>query len=300
MDSVAKARSFREYYRGVLERYEQEIENALPSHIPAKKFIEVALIYLTNRPHLFACEKGTVIGAIMSAAKLGLLIDDQLGEAYITDDTDTLTKKKVAQIIIGYQGFVTLAMRSGFVDYIQPRTVHAGDDIDYSFGLSEKLDHVPLAKDRSDATITHFYVVIKLKSGSKIFDVKMRSEIEEIRDNIPHYKNAPNQDLTFWGMYFKKMGLKSCLRDPLKYIPLSPEMAFARSLDEVLESGVQDLGREVLALPGVDEVLDAEVLEATVIKNQEKQKQKTAAKTSEKVDKAKNNLKDIISRRANG
>lgn len=297
MDRVVQHRAHRDYYRAIFDRYLKEIESALPSHINPNRFIQVALITITKKPELFSCSKASVIGAVMTAASLGLMVDDDLGEAFLIRGYDEDSKRYVAQLLIGYQGFCTLAIRSGFVDYIQPRWVCEGDEFDFKYGIDEFLDHKPIAADRSNEKITHFYVIIKLRTGTKMFSVMSRKEVEEIRNNSPHYKSAVDKTKTVWHIWFNKMGNKTALKDQMKYIPLSPEMQIAQSIDDRLDYGIQDLESNVLELPGIDDELAKEVMEADDEKKKNARTEKSKAKNSQKVAEAMNGLNGLLQKK---
>lgn len=298
MDAVAKHKALRDYYLSILERYRDELKNALPANIGVDRFTQVALITITKKPEIFSCTKASVIGAIMTAASLGLYIDDDLGECFIDRVYNDLTKKYEAQIIIGYQGLCVLGMRSGFVEYMQPRYVCEGDFFEYEYGLNDILRHQPTAQDRGNDKITHFYIVVKLTAGSKIFNVMTRQEVEEVRDRSSFYKNAPKKEDTIWHIYFNKMGNKTVLRSLTKYIPLSPEMQLAVKLDEQLEYGVQDLSKQVIELPGMDEDVLAEALEGRAQEQQDKTRKRNQDKTKKKINEALKNLSGIVAKKS--
>lgn len=298
MDAVAKHKALRDYYLSILERYRDELKNALPANIGVDRFTQVALITITKKPEIFSCTKASVIGAIMTSASLGLYIDDDLGECFIDRVYNDLTKKYEAQIIIGYQGSCVLGMRSGFVEYMQPRYVCEGDFFEYEYGLNDVLRHQPTAQDRGNDKITHFYIVVKLTAGSKIFNVMTRQEVEEVRDRSSFYKNAPKKEDTIWHIYFNKMGNKTVLRSLTKYIPLSPEMQLAVKLDEQLEYGVQDLSKQVIDMPGMDEDVLAEALEGRAQEQQDKTRKRNQDKTKKKVDEALKNLSGIVAKKS--
>lgn len=294
-DLVVRNKAQREYLNSILSRYKEEIQNALPSHMNADRFIAVALIQITKKPYLFGCTKASIIGAIMTAASIGLYIDDELGECFIDRAHNMDTKKYEAQIIIGYQGLCVLAMRSGYVEYILPRHVYEGDEFEYDYGLDERLIHRPKGLNKSNDKITHFYVVVKLVSGSKIFNVMTRPEVEEARDRSPHYKQAIDKFQTAWGQFFNKMGDKTAFRSITKYIPLSPEMKLAINLDEMSEFGLQDLSKQVFDLPEVDDDILEEVLIDQEMASDKKKKDKAQAKTKDKVSTALADLSKIVS-----
>lgn len=292
-DPVAHGRALRDYYSGIFEKYESEIEKVLPKGMTATRFIQHALITITKKSELFQCTKSSIVSAVMTAASLGLLIDDDLGECFLVRSKDELSGKIVAQVLIGYQGFCVLAMRSGFVSYIRPRWVCEGDVFSYKFGLNDQLDHEPIAVDRSNDKITHFYVVVTLSSGAKVFNVMTRKEIEEARDKSPHYKEATDKSKTIWHINFNWMGNKTVLRSEMKYIPLSPEMQLANKLDEMLDSGVQDLSSALLKLPEIDQELEKEVFEVLDEKKKETTRRAKLASNSKKVSKAMEDLHKI-------
>lgn len=298
MDTVTRNKSIRDYYASILDRYNAELEKSLPNVINVDRFKQVALITITKKPHLFNCTKASVIGVIMTAASLGLYIDDDLGECFIDQVYNDLTKKYEAQIIIGYQGLCVLAMRSGFVDYMQPRYVCDGDEFEYEYGLDDVLRHKPTAADRSNDKITHFYVVVKLKTGSKIFNVMTRKEVEDVRDGSKFYKTAAKKEDTVWHIYFNKMGNKTVLRSLTKYIPLSPEMQLAVKLDEQLEYGAQDLYKAALELPNLDDDITQEAILDRQHEKEEQNKYKSKDRNKKKVNEALESLKNITSKKA--
>lgn len=63
MDAVAKHKALRDYYLSILERYRDELKNALPANIGVDRFTQVALITITKKPEIFSCTKASVIGA---------------------------------------------------------------------------------------------------------------------------------------------------------------------------------------------------------------------------------------------
>lgn len=294
MDSVTQHKSFREYYRSILERYREEIKQALPDNIDVDRFIQVALITITKKREIYSCTKGSVIGAILTAASLGLFIDDDLGEAFIIKGYNELTKKNEAQILIGYQGFNVLALRSGFVEFMQPRYVCEGDFFEYEYGLEDVLKHKPTATDRSNDKITHFYIVVKLTAGSKIFNVMTRAEVEQARDNSPHYKAATDKTKTIWHIFFNKMGNKTVFRSMVKYIPLSPQLQLAIKLDEQLEYGTQDLSKLALELPDIDSEVEQEVITDLAAQEEQKAKDSKKARNNKKVAEALTSLDGIL------
>ena len=62
---------------------EGEIKRALPSVITPESFTRMALSALSTNPKLAACTPKSFLGAMMSAAQLGLEPNTPLGQAYL-------------------------------------------------------------------------------------------------------------------------------------------------------------------------------------------------------------------------
>jgi phage RecT family recombinase len=81
-----------------------------------KKFEQVALALMRD-PKIVQCEPRSVMMAIAGAAQLGLQFIG--GQAHI------VPFKGQAQLIVGYQGYVNLLRKSGYVTFAD--VVYAGD-----------------------------------------------------------------------------------------------------------------------------------------------------------------------------
>ncbi len=294
----------------LLDTYKASIAQALPRHITPDRMIRVALTAMTKQPDLLYCTSHSLISAVMTAGQLGLMPDSVLGECYLIPFNNTRKGVKECQIIIGYRGLCALAMRSGQVKSIQARAVFAanratedgeeGDFFDYEMGLEEKLKHIPKGI-KDDKHITHFYAIVKFNNGGHILNVMTRTEVEKIRNESKNYMYARDKASTIWGKYFEEMGCKTVLRRLMKYVPLSPELQEAVSMDEAADLGNQNLGAEILQDPHTpDDIKDAVYEE--VYDDQQKTEQEAEAKkvatTDAKVEEATANLKSILEKKS--
>lgn len=214
-----------------LQRYQSHIAKSLPKHISPDRFIRVALTSAKKNPVLLECEGKSVIAAIIEAAQLGLELDGALGHAYLVPYRDK-KGSYVAQLQIGYKGFIDLARRSGRISSICARVVYDGDRYEVEFGLNEKLTHVPARpEDRGDPVAV--YAVARFHDGGYQFEWMWVEEIERIR------KMSKASDSGPWITHWEEMAKKTVIRRLIKYLPLSPDISRAVTLDEYADAGIQ-------------------------------------------------------------
>ena len=66
-----------------IKAYEGAIKQALPSVITPERFTRMATTALTTTPKLQVCTPASFVGALMTAAQLGLEPNTPLGQAYL-------------------------------------------------------------------------------------------------------------------------------------------------------------------------------------------------------------------------
>ncbi len=133
---------------------------------------------------------------------------------------------------------IDLARRSGQIASISARTVRAGDEFEYEYGLNEHLTHKP--GEDEDAPITHVYAVARLKDGGVQFEVMTHKQIERVRSQSKSASNGP------WVTHWEEMAKKSVIRRLFKYLPVSIELSRAVMLDEKAESDIDQDNAAIL------------------------------------------------------
>lgn len=68
---------------GWIKGYENQIAKALPSVMTPERFTRIAMTAVTQNPTLGRCTPGSFIGALLTAAQLGLEPNTPLGQAYL-------------------------------------------------------------------------------------------------------------------------------------------------------------------------------------------------------------------------
>jgi recombination protein RecT len=227
--------------RDQIQDMQQQFQMAAPRGVEAAQLVRDALTCLRTIKNLDKAEPKSVLGALMTAAQLGLR-PGVLGHCWPlpfwdarmewVDETGRTRKGgHKAQLIIGYQGLVELAHRSGRVADIIARTVYAEDTFDVDYGLADKLVHKPnlFAEDRG-APIA-YYAIVRLVNGGHAFYVMGHREMERYRDENASAKTKEGVIVGPWRDNFEGMALKTCVRQLAKWMPKSTELAMAIEVD---------------------------------------------------------------------
>ena len=87
-----------------IKAMEGEIKKALPSVITPERFTRMVLSAISVNQQLASCTPSSFLGAMMSAAQLGLEPNTALGQAYILPYSNH--GKLEAQFQLGYKGLI--------------------------------------------------------------------------------------------------------------------------------------------------------------------------------------------------
>ena len=237
-------------FRATMQEMQGQFAAALPKHIKVERLIRLCLTTVQRTPKLLDCTRNSLLGSLMSCAQMGLEPDGLLGQAYLIPFWNSRANggrgAHECQLVVGYKGLRKLAFQSGEVSSIAARVVHEKDDFEYSFGLDEKLVHVP-SDDPEPGPVTHAYAIFRLKDGGHHFDVMSIRELLRIRDGSQGYKRNP--DSSPWsekgrgGNDFEEMCKKTVFRRTSKMAPASIEERIAPALafEDRVDAGLPQL-----------------------------------------------------------
>lgn len=212
---------------------EGEIKKALPSVITPERFTRMVLSAMSTNPKLTSCTPSSFLGAMMSAAQLGLEPNTPLGQAYILPYMNKGTLE--AQFQLGYKGLIDLAYRSGEVEVVQAHIVYENDTFECEYGLEPKLTHTPADKDRGKPI--KVYAVFKTKSGGYGFEVM---SMDDVRNHASKYSKAYSSSFSPWKTNFEEMAKKTVLKKVLKYAPLKSDFVRGITQDETIKTEIAD------------------------------------------------------------
>lgn len=241
-----------------IKSMEGEIKKALPSVITPERFTRMVLSAISTNPKLGSCSPASFLGAMMSAAQLGLEPNTPLGQAYILPYQNKGALE--AQFQIGYKGLIDLAYRSGEVELVQAHIVYENDKFECEFGLEPKLVHVPADRERGAAV--KVYAMFKTKSGGYGFDVM---SMDDVKEHAKKYSKAYSSSFSPWSTNFEEMAKKTVLKRCLKYAPLKSDFVKAVVQDGGIKNEIAEDMYDVSSTISVEDavVVDAETGEVT-------------------------------------
>lgn len=208
-----------------------EIAKALPSVITPERFTRITLSAISRNPQLAQTNPASFMGAMMTAAQLGLEPNTPLGHAYIIPFRNKGIL--IAEFQIGYKGLIDLAYRSGEIAMIQAHIVYENDVFEYEYGLDPRLKHIPALNERGEPI--GVYATFKTKSGSGNFEFM---GIEAVRNHAKRFSKAYSSGNSPWTTNFEEMAKKTVLKKLLKYAPLKSDFIRQIESDGVARSYV--------------------------------------------------------------
>lgn len=209
-----------------------ELFRALPSHIPPERFKRNLINALMQNPDMLKYDARLVYREVSKAAALGLLLDPQLGEAYIVPVWNAKGGRQEPQLRVGYRGIIKLGRQSGEISSIYAHEVHENDEIECDLGVDKRLVHKPLLfGDRG--RVVGYYAVVKFKDGETDFEPMTLAQIHAIRDKSDGWRafQAGKIKSTPWSTDEGEMAKKTVIKRLCKRIPQSPDLATALNLE---------------------------------------------------------------------
>ena len=211
---------------------QDQYQAAMPKGAEATQLVRDALTCLRTTKNLERCEPASVLGGLMTCAQLGLRPGVQgLGHAWLLPFWDRKLGGYRAQLVIGYQGLVDLAYRSGHVASVIARTAHENDVFEVDYGIADTIVHKPRMDGPRGRPIA-YYAIVKYVSGGYAFWVMSDQEMREYRDRHATARNREGRIFGPWVDHFEGMAHKTVLRRLAKFMPKSVELATALAADQ--------------------------------------------------------------------
>lgn len=243
------------------------INGMIGSEKEAQKFISSIISAVSTTPTLQTCEQSSIVSAALLANALDLSLSPQLGLAYMVPFNDNTNKRTVATFILGYKGYIQLAIRSGKYRKINVIAIKEGEFVSYN-PLSEELVVNLIADDeeREKAETIGYYAYFELVNGftkslywskkkmllhadkySKAFSVNAKKGREPKYDKVSYADfvagKVPEAEMwkysSFWYKDFDGMAFKTMLRQLIsKWGIMSIDMqeAFEKDGSEIYEA----------------------------------------------------------------
>lgn len=187
------------------------------------RFMTAAVEYCRKTPELLACNRTSLVMALVTAAQFRFMPSNVSGEAYI------LPYKKEAKFQMGYQGYVTLIYRTGKVKAIQSNIVYSNDLFEYEEGLNPVLKHIPAKFGTPRGEPIGVYTVAQMDGGAKTFKVMSKDQVMAIKE----LSKAKNEKFSPWNSNDPELWMwrKTCLIQHRKFLPMTPDLQRALEKD---------------------------------------------------------------------
>lgn len=211
-----------ERHKSNLQKCTEQFAAVLPPHLPVEKLQQTVINAVMLNPALQKADATSIMQSAMTAAVLGLEVDNVTGQGYI------VPYKGKAQFIPGYRGYITLANNAGYK--LQGFVVRENDKFSYSLGLKPTLEHMPApgGPDQRGA-ILYAYATATGPDKSPLFKVLHVSEVNKIRDESSGYKAYVQGKIykTPWADSYDAMATKTAIRALAPQLPLIVQRAAA-------------------------------------------------------------------------
>ena len=229
-------------YEAMLTDKVKDIARIIPNGDAQKaaRFITACKLAAARNPAILQCTADSKLRAAFACAVLDL-VPDVAGQGYF------VPYGKELAFIVGYQGMVELAHRSGHVAKIDAELVYDGDEFRLTKGTHADIVHNPNwresrePEDKADLScealnIIGAYAVCTFKSGAQKFEFMNAAELNATR-NRSRARSGP------WHQWpdVCEMYRKCPVRRLSKMIPQSPDLHLAIEMDNAAEKGVPQI-----------------------------------------------------------
>ena len=251
------------------ENYQKLINNTLGDPNRAKRFIATISSAVAVNQALQECTAGTILAGALLGESLNLSPSPQLGQFYLVpfkqkekhDREGNLiqAEETKAQFILGYKGYLQLAMRSGQLKKINAVEIKQGELIKFD-PLNEEIECKLISdwNERESAETIGYYAFFELTNGFRKAIYWSKEQMMSHADKFsPAFSkeayiniqegNVADKDMwkysSFWYKNFDDMAKKTMLRQLISKggCPMSTEMVMAyerdNSFNEVDDNG---------------------------------------------------------------
>lgn len=229
--SKSKPKTIEDY----LKQMAPAMQEALPKHMDIDRLLRLTMTTIRTTPELRQADAGSLLGAVMQAAQLGLE-PGLLGQCYLLPFKNKNKGITEVQFIIGYKGMIDLARRSGHIKSIYAHAVYEKDEFEYELGLNPTLKHVP-SMEENKGELIGAYAVAHFKDGGYQMEFMPKAEIEKRRKASP----GANSKYSPWHNYYEEMAKKTVIRHMWKYLPISVEIQEVVAYDEGTARSIKDI-----------------------------------------------------------
>ena len=206
------------YFQNNMER----IQEACSSVKVNEMVMDVCQI-INNNPNLQKCSPASIVGAVITASRLGVSLDPNMKHAYL------IPYGNKASLDVSYIGLIDVANRKGDIK-ISAHEVYSNDIFEPKLGAKKELNHVPVCfGDRGE--FIGVYAIAYFPDGTIDFETLDMEELKKCR------QASKNSNGTIYKLWEKEMYKKSAVRRLFKRLPKNKDIALIQSYDEKSQIG---------------------------------------------------------------
>ena len=249
--------------------YQKSLQNSLSNPKEIQKFTAAITSVVSTNPAIEECEAATILSAALCGHALGLTPSPQLGQYYLVPFNDRKNDRKVATFVLGYRGYIQLAIRSGQYKKLIVTEIKEGELIRWD-PLTEDIEIKPiLDEERRKVTETiGYYAMFRYING---FEKVIYWPKEKMKAHALQYSAGYANDIkrgwtnTFWSKNFDSMAKKTMLRQLIsKWGVMSVEMQNAYVADNHVmnDDGTPDYSGDYVEAGDYDDAPSQNIVEA--------------------------------------
>ena len=227
------------------DQVQARFRDILDKRSPA--FLSALLSVVAGNDRLATCKPSTILSAAAKAAILNLPIESSLGFAHIVPFKDEAT------FVLGYKGYIQLALRTSFYDAINATVIYEGEEI-----VENRLTgEIVLNGKRTGDGVIGYAAYFRLKNG---FEKFVYMTTDAVHAHAKKYSKSYGFDSSAWSTAFDEMAKKTVLRLLLgKYGLLSIDM---QDSDDATLPAIGDNGRLTetpeMVVPSFEDVVEGQ------------------------------------------
>lgn len=246
------------------------VQSILGDEKTSKRFVSSIISAVSNNPQLKECDNATILSSALLGEALGLSPSSSLGKFYLVPFKDK-ERGMVAQFILGYKGYLELAMRSGQYKDINVMEIREGE-----YKGRNKENGKPMFEFIEDDDVRDSKKIIGYMASFTLlngFTKTVYMTHKQMEEHALKYSNGYRADkknktsYTFWSKDFTSMAFKTLLRQLISrwgIMSIELQQAYDSDMAVINEDGTKKY---------VDNDNETTVIETNEINNQEEPKE---------------------------
>lgn len=225
---------------------QKKVNDILGDEKDGKRFISSIISAVNANPTLKECENSSILSGALLGEALSLSPSPTLGRMYLVPFKDK-ARGMVAQFILGYKGYLELAMRSGQYKDINVMEIREGE-----YKGRDKLTGNPTFEFIEDDDVRESKKIIGYMANFTLvngFTKTIYKTQKQMEEHALQYSQGYKSDkkngtsYTFWSKDFTSMAFKTLLRQLISrwgIMSIELQQAYEGDMAVINEDGTKD------------------------------------------------------------